>query len=104
MPITRGTTPSITFTVPMDLTDFDCELDIGKVGDPWVIVDGSQMVAEYGETSTIAFTLTEEQTLALRRGDAEVQLRIAKGDVSLATNRAPIRVEGLIREGKFRNG
>ena len=51
-----------------------------------------------------AFTLTEEQTLALRRGDAEVQLRIAKGDVSLATNRAPIRVEGLIREGKFRNG
>ena len=51
--ITRGTTPSITVTVPMDLTGYTCFLSIGrKPKTPYLTASNDQMTATYGETST----------------------------------------------------
>lgn len=98
--ITRGTTPSITVTVPMDLTGYTCFLSIGrKPKAPYLTADNRQMVAEYGETSTLTFTLTQEQTLACKAGKALVQLRIIDGDAALASTMAEVEIFDIVEDG-----
>jgi len=98
--ITRGTTPSITVTVPMNLEGYTCYLSIGrKPRAPFFTADNSQMVAEYGETSTLTFTLTQEQTLACKAGKAFVQLRIIDGDAALASTMGEIEIFDVVKDG-----
>lgn len=98
--ITRGTTPSVTVRVPMDLTDYTCYLSFGEERKPWITADNSQMEAEYGqEESVLVFTLTQKQTLALKSASALVQLRLIKDDVALATNMAMVDVGDIIQGG-----
>lgn len=98
--ITRGTTPSITVTVPMDLMGYTCFLSIGrKPRAPYLTADNSQMVAEYGATSTLTFTLTQEQTLACKAGTAYVQLRIIDGDAALASTMAEVEIFDVVKDG-----
>ena len=98
--ITRGTTPSITVTVPMDLTGYTCYLSIGrKPKAPYLTADNSQMTATFGETSTLTFTLTQEQTLACKAGKALVQLRIIDGDAALASTMGEVEVFDIVKDG-----
>lgn len=100
--ITRGTTPTITVTVPMDLTGYTCYLTVGKkAGTPWLTADNAQMEATYGETSTLAFTLTQEQTLACKAGAAVVQLRVIEGTTALATDMAEVTIADVIKGGEI---
>jgi hypothetical protein len=102
--ITRGTTPSITVTVPMDLTGYTCYLSIGrKPKAPYFTADNSQMVAEYGETSKLTFTLTQEQTLACKAGKALVQLRIIDGDAALASTMAEVEIFDIVKDGEIKD-
>lgn len=98
--ITRGTTPIIAVTVPMDLTGYTCYLTIGKVpGEPYVTVDNSQMSAEYGEVTKLTYTLTQEQTLDCAAGDAYIQLRIIDNEAALASTMGAIEIFDVLREG-----
>lgn len=98
--ITRGTTPSITVTVPMDLTGYTCYLSIGrKPKAPYFTADNSQMTATYGETSILTFTLTQEQTLACKAGKALVQLRIIDGDAALASTMGEVEIFDVVKDG-----
>lgn len=98
--ITRGTTPSITVTVPMDLTGYTCYLSIGrKPKAPYLTASNDQMTATYGETSTLTFTLTQEQTLACKAGNALVQLRIIDGDAALASTMAEVEIFDIVKDG-----
>ena len=98
--ITRGTTPSITVTVPMDLTGYTCYLSIGrKPKAPYFTADNSQMTATFGETSTLTFTLTQEQTLACKAGKAFVQLRIIDGDAALASTMGEVEIFDVVKDG-----
>ena len=98
--ITRGTTPSITVTVPMDLTGYTCFLSIGrKPKAPYLTASNDQMTATYGETSTLVFTLTQEQTLACKAGKALVQLRIIDGDAALASTMAEVEIYDVVKDG-----
>lgn len=100
--ITRGTTPSITVTVPMDLTGYTCILSIGKKQrTPYVTVDNAQMTATYGETSTLVFTLTQKQTLACKAGTAYVQLRLIDGDTALASTMSEMEVYDIVKDGEI---
>lgn len=100
--ITRGTTPSIPVTVPMDLTGYTCYLSIGKKArSPYFTADNSQMVATYGETSTLVFTLTQEQTLACKAGIAYVQLRLIDGETALASTMGEIQVFDVVKDGEI---
>jgi len=98
--ITRGTTPSITVTVPMDLTGYTCFLSIGrKPKAPYLTASNDQMTATYGETSTLTFTLTQEQTLACKAGRALVQLRIIDGDAALASTMGEVEIFDVVKDG-----
>lgn len=98
--ITRGTTPIIAITAPMDLTGYTCFLSIGKVpGEPYVTVGNDQMTVEYGEQTKLAYTLTQEQTLACSAGAAYIQLRIVDDGVALASVMAEIEVLDVIQGG-----
>ena len=98
--ITRGTTPIIAVTVPMDLTGYTCYLTIGKVpGEPYVTVDNSQMTAEYGEVTKLTYTLTQEQTLDCAAGDAYIQLRLIDNASALASSMGAIEIFDVLRGG-----
>lgn len=101
--ITRGTTPSITVVVPMDLTGYSCYLSVGKrARHPWLTADNEQMEAECGEeSSTLVFTLTQEQTLACDPGKAYVQLRLIEGDTAVASEMAEVRIADVIKDGEI---
>ena len=102
--ITRGTTPSITVTVPMDLTGYTCYLSIGrKPKAPYLTASNDQMTATYGETSTLTFTLTQEQTLACKAGKAFVQLRIIDGDAALASTMAEVEIFDIVKDGEIKD-
>jgi hypothetical protein len=101
----RGTTPSITCEVEMDLTDWSCYLSVGpKENKPWFTADNSQMTIDVdasGETpvSTLVFTLTQAQTLACKTSDAHIQLRAIKDGTALATDWGEITIGGIIKDG-----
>lgn len=101
--ITRGTTPAITVVVPMDLTGYSCYLSVGKKArNPWFTADNTQMEAEYGEeSSTLIFTLTQEQTLLCNTGRAYIQLRLIEGDNAVASEMAEIYVADVIKDGEI---
>ena len=102
--ITRGTTPSITVTVPMDLTGYTCYLSIGKKPRaPYLTASNDQMTATYGETSTLVFTLTQEQTLACKAGTAYVQLRLIDGDAALASTMAEVEIFDIVKDGEIKD-
>ena len=99
--ITRGTTPVVVVTAPMDLTGYTCYLSIGKVtGEPYVTIDNTQMIAaEYGPESKLTFELTQEQTLDCSAGDAYVQVRLIDNDNAMATTMGKIDILDLILDG-----
>lgn len=105
--IYRGTTPTVTCTVEMDLTDYSCYLAFGaKAHKPYFVVDNEQMtltVDTSGETpvSTLDYTLTQEQTLICKAGKSYVQLRVIKDDVALATDWGELTIGDVIEDGEI---
>lgn len=103
--IYRGTTPTVTCTVGMDLTDYSCYMALGpKAGKPYFVADNEQMefsVDTSGEApvSTLAYTLTQEQTLKCKGGKCFVQLRVIKDAVALATDWGELTVGDIIEDG-----
>ena len=101
----RGTTPTVTCTVDMDLTDFSCYMAVGpKPRKPWLVADNRQMTFDLdtsGETpvTTLGYTLTQQQTLECKAGKAYVQLRVIKDDVALATDWGEISIGDIIEDG-----
>lgn len=98
--ITRGTTPTVTVRVPMDLEGWTCLLSIGKKArTPYVTVDNSQMVASYGNESVLVYTLTQRQTLDCKAGKALVQLRLIDGDTAIATDMGEVEIFDVVKDG-----
>lgn len=97
--ITRGTTPTITVRVPMNLEGWTYLLSIGKARKPYVTVDNSQMVARYGEESVLACTLTQKQTLSCKAGKALVQLRLIDGDTAVASDMGEVEIFDIVKDG-----
>ena len=97
----QGTTPIYTLTIPSyDLTDKTVFVAIGGRG-PRVIKTGDALNVIYdGEASTIAFGLTQEETLSQGLGRAEIQVRfIDENGVAKATDIKPIMVERVLQPG-----
>lgn len=97
--ITRGTTPTVSIEVDADLTDFTCELSIGKYGKPYFTVDNESMTLSVSEgTSTCSFKLTQAQTLKCKAGKTLMQMRAIKNDDAIATNAVEIEVLDAIEQ------
>lgn len=103
----RGTTPTVTCTVEMDLTDYSCYLAFGpKAHKPYFVVDNEQMtfsVDTSGEVpvSTLEYTLTQEQTLLCKAGKSYAQLRVIKDEVALATDWGELTIGDIIEDGEI---
>lgn len=97
--ITRGTTPTIEIEVEADLTNYTCELSVGKYGKPFFTADNQQMTFTYADdVSTCAFKLTQEQTLACKPGETLMQMRAIKDSDAIATEALPIEVVNVIEQ------
>lgn len=113
--IVRGTTPTITVEVSgIDLTGYTCHLGFGRLrrgsvfAAPWCVADNDQMTLTVGtETvdgesvtvSTLAYVLTQDQTLAMEPGQGYAQLRYIDGTDASASLAAPYEVADCIEDG-----
>jgi hypothetical protein len=96
----RGTTPTYTLTVDMDLTGWTCYVTLKGLG-KLLNLEGERLAVEGGEQSTVTFELTQAETLALKPGKCEVQLRAAKNGAAIATDIATLDVGRILRDGEI---
>lgn len=96
----RGTTPTITFTLPFEAAKIDAmfitfaQKETPYAKDSIVIFEKSLADCKaFG--NEISLTLTEEDTLRLKsREDVEIQIRAASGEIKMAS---PVYVEPVCR-------
>ena len=95
----RGTTPTITFSLPFEgnrITVLSlCFAQLGEV------VLEKDLAACIVEENTLQVSLTEKETLLFdaHKGMVEMQLRIGCGDARMASNIMRISVERILKDG-----
>lgn len=96
----RGTTPDIVLTINgYNLTDKTVYVTISKSGRKLTKTNEDLMITYTGGTSSIAFRLTQEETLAMRIGTASVQVRFISADgTALATDIKTLSIEPVLLE------
>ena len=96
----RGTTPTLTFRLPID-TGSITVLSIA-------VAQGRQVKIEktlsdvYLDGNVISCTLTEDETLSLTAGasvEAKIQLRVGVGEQRMASQIFTVPVERILRDG-----
>lgn len=96
----RGTTPTITFTIPFSVDDIvSCWITISQ--NRQVIIDKPIEECELNG-STIRTTLTQEETLRLGVSDKteiQLRLRLAAQDTTLASRIYTLTTERILKEG-----
>ena len=97
----QGTTPAYTLTISgYDLTDKTVFVAIKERGKMLVLTGFRLSIAYDDGTSAIVFSLTQEETLALPTGQAEVQVRfIDSSGIARATDIKTIPVERVLQPG-----
>lgn len=98
----RGTTPTITMTADMDLTDWTVYTSIsgGKCKNGLLTFDDERLTKSYeNEITTMTITLTQEETLALDVGMVEVQLRAVKDGTAIATSIEKVPIGRILQDG-----
>lgn len=97
----RGTTPTLVFKL-------DTELDLTTLTKVWVTIQNGDTQYNFDITrctidnteKTIAVSLTQEETLALKRVVSNVQLRmLTSSDKALATNIVQININNVLKGG-----
>lgn len=97
----RGTTPTFTlFVVGRDLTGATVFVTI-KNDMRKLVLSGERLSVTGGEEeSIVAFGLTQEETLALKEGTAQIQVRfIDSAGVAYATDIRRVTVGKVLQEG-----
>lgn len=97
----QGTTPTIPLTVDTDLTDWTVYVTFAN-GSHEVTVDNTRLEIEYdseNEQTDIEVALTQEETLSLPVGYADVQVRAIKDGIAIATDIQPIDVGRILKDG-----
>lgn len=95
----RGTTPTITFTLPFNGTQMTAlNLCFAQQGE--IILEKALADCE-ARGNTLQVGLTEQETLLFdaQKGMVEMQLRIGCDDVRMASNIMRIPVERILKDG-----
>ena len=96
----RGTTPTITVTVDTDLTDWSLYLAIAQGdGQPLVLENDRLDVTVNEGVTSLAFTLTQEETLAFDARPVELQVRAAHDGTAIATGIKAVPVSRILQGG-----
>ena len=95
----RGTTPDYVLTVDADLTGKTVYVTISQLRTKLTLTGDDLSIAKDESGSTIAIRLTQQQTLGLAVGKAEVQVKyIDEQGVVRATDIQPITVDRALLE------
>lgn len=97
----RGTTPTL-------YLELDTELDLSNLAEMWVtfksptveITKTLSEVAFDSETNVITVTLSQNETLQLFNGKADVQVRLrTNDDLAYATDIVDVEIGRILKEG-----
>lgn len=95
----RGTTPAITLTVDTDLTGWTVYVTL-RNNRKLLTLENERLTIEYANgKSTVAFALTQEETLAFAVGTCEVQIRAIHDGTAIATTIENLDVGRILKEG-----
>ena len=95
----RGTTPAIVLTVDMDLTAYAVYVTL-KSHSKQLTLSNDDVTMEYADSkTTIAFSLTQQQTLDFSVGTCEVQVRAVHDGTAIATDIQTLDVGRILKEG-----
>jgi len=93
----RGTTPTLTFTLPFDTEDITkLNLSFSQKG---IIVLEKTLSDLTAEDNKITYTMTEAETLALSSGQLKMQLRIGFSNKRMVSQEIVTSVESIIKDG-----
>ncbi len=95
----RGTTPTITFTLPLDGSRITA-LNLCFVQQGEIILE-KDLAACRIDGNTLQVTLTEKETLLFddKKGMVEMQLRIGCNNTRMASNIMRVSVERILKDG-----
>lgn len=102
--MTRGTTPTLEFTLPFDTDTIDA-LNIAFSQKTKAYCDARLVLEKALEDctvsgKTISLTLSQEDTLLLDASqDVEIQLRVLSGESALASQIIKVPVGRILRDG-----
>lgn len=95
----RGTTPDYILTVDADLTGQTVYVTISQLRTRLTLTGDDLSIATDESGSTIAIRLTQQQTLGLAVGKAEIQVKFIGADgTTRATDIQPITVDRALLE------
>ena len=96
--MTRGTTPTLTFALPIDAnTVTACNIALAQCGK--VIISRDLGGVEI-DGQQIKMTLTEEETLRLHANvELQIQIRVGVGESRMASQVFQVSVEKILQEG-----
>lgn len=93
----RGTTPTFSFRVDADLTDWDIYITFEQKRHLFTKKDVT--IAPENGGSKISLTLTQEETLAFKPGPAKAQIRAVKDGVAVASAYFDFIVSDILLDG-----
>ena len=95
----RGTTPTLTFRLPIDTESITVlSLAVAQAGQ----VKIEKALSDVQLDGNVSCTLTEAETLSLTAGrgiDAKIQLRVGVGGQRMASQVFEVPVERILRDG-----
>ena len=95
----RGTTPDYILNVNADLSDKTVFVTISQLRTRLTLTGDDLSISVSGGASTIAIRLTQQQTLGLAVGRAEIQVKFIGSDgTTQATDIKPITVDRALLE------
>lgn len=95
----RGTTPAIVLTVDMDITAYTVYVTL-KSHSKVLTITNDDLTMDYADQkTTIAFSLTQQQTLDFSVGTCEVQVRAIHDGTAIATDIQTLDVGRILKEG-----
>lgn len=95
----RGTTPTLTFTLPFSTEGMDV-LNLAFSQNNKIVFQKTLKDVTLDGYS-VYLTLTQEETLKLssRQGSLDIQMRCGYGETRLASNIITVEVEKLLKDG-----
>lgn len=101
----RGTTPTVVLKLnntDINLTELKNIYITIRQGEDTILTKKSGEVGLLVEDNTIELYLSQKETLNLRPGVAQIQLRgITHGDEAFATNIVEVKVKDILLEGEI---
>ena len=98
----RGTTPTLTFRLPID-TGSITVLSVAMAQGRQVKIEKT-LSDVHLDGNVISCTLTEDETLSLTAGasvEAKIQLRVGVGEQRMASQIFTVPVERILRDGEL---